>query len=78
MKNETKATYQRGVDEIKAAKGGIVIYDLPEICGILDISRATAMRYIKKGILPCVKIGGRWTIEKGKLEAFIQGTAQGK
>ena len=51
----------------------IVVYDLPKVCSILNIARQTAMRYIKNGILPCRKVGGRWLISKSELEAFIKG-----
>lgn len=73
MKDEKKATYQKNAEQINAEKSGIIVYDLPEVCGILNISRQTAMRYIKNGILPCHKVGGRWLIQKSELEAFIQG-----
>ncbi|MBI5779736.1 MAG: helix-turn-helix domain-containing protein [Planctomycetes bacterium] len=43
---------------------------LNEVCYYLGVSRWTLMRWIKKGILPAQKLGGRWVVEERILHKF--------
>ena len=43
---------------------------LNEVCYYLGVSRWTLMRWIKKGLLPAHKLGGRWSVEERILRQF--------
>lgn len=43
---------------------------LNEVCDYLGVSRWTLMRWIKKGLLPAHKLGGRWVVEERILHKF--------
>ena len=54
------------------------ISELPEICGIRDvleilpISRATAYRLAKQGIIPCFRVGQRVMVSRDRLKAWLE------
>jgi excisionase family DNA binding protein len=43
---------------------------LNEVCHYLKVSRWSLMRWIKKGLLPAQKLGGRWVVEERILHKF--------
>jgi excisionase family DNA binding protein len=43
---------------------------LNEVCYYLGVSRWTLMRWIKKGLLPAHKLGGRWVVGERILRQF--------
>lgn len=45
---------------------------LAEAMRFLRISERTAHRWIRAGILPAVKIGGRWRVPREALERLIK------
>lgn len=51
----------------------VVLYTIPEICEILEISRRTCLTYLADGRLKGQKIGGKWKVSKENLQAYMQG-----
>ncbi len=46
---------------------------IPELARRLDVSEKTARRYVKRGVLPSVFIGGAYRVTEVDLEAFLHG-----
>ena len=44
---------------------------LEDICLILHIGKSTAYKLIQSGILPAVKIGGKWQVQAKDLDEYI-------
>ena len=47
-------------------------HTVKEIAEALDVSYVTALRYIKKGLLKSIRIGGQWRIPAEELSRFIR------
>jgi excisionase family DNA binding protein len=47
-----------------------------EVAEVLKVDRKTALRYIKGGVVPAVKLGGRWLISKKRLEEVLEPKGQ--
>lgn len=45
---------------------------LEDICLILHIGKSTAYKLIQSGILPALKIGGKWQITPDALSKYIE------
>ncbi len=59
------------------------ILSVPETCVFLKISKPTLYRYISKGEIPALKVGGTWRFDKESLDQWvkaqtIEGTASRK
>jgi len=50
----------------------IVQYSIDDLTKKLHISRPTALKYVKAGIIPAAKIGREWRINEEDLEAFLK------
>ena len=48
------------------------VYFVSEVAEILGISRQTVLKYIKSGIVPGLRVGGRYLIMKDEFEAFLR------
>ncbi|MFC1500145.1 helix-turn-helix domain-containing protein [Candidatus Zixiibacteriota bacterium] len=48
------------------------VYFVSEVAEILGISRQTVLKYIKNGIVPGLRVGGRYLIMKDEFEAFLR------
>lgn len=44
---------------------------LDDICPLLHIGKTTAYKLIQSGVLPALKIGGKWLIKPDDLENYI-------
>lgn len=44
---------------------------LEDICPILHIGKSTAYKLIQSGLLPALKIGGKWQIKSDDLEKYL-------
>lgn len=51
----------------------VVFYNLKEVENLLGVTNRTLLNYIYKEKLKANKIGGKWTVTKDALEAFIKG-----
>lgn len=45
---------------------------LEDICPILHIGKSTAYKLIQSGLLPALKIGGKWQIKSDDLEEYLK------
>jgi excisionase family DNA binding protein len=45
---------------------------LQEVCGVLRITRRTAMRLISRGDLAAFKVGQAWRVDARDLDAYIE------
>src|SRR4051812_26943739 len=43
-------------------------FSVVEVCKILDISRPTAMRWLRSGKLPATMVGGKWRIPSSEIQ----------
>lgn len=50
---------------------GRLTYSVPEAAAKLGIARSTAWRYIKSGLIPAFKFGGRTFVRAEDLKAVI-------
>jgi len=48
------------------------VYFVSEVAEILGVSRQTVLKYIKSGIVPGLRVGGRYLIMKDEFEAFLR------
>ena len=49
-----------------------------EVAKYLGVHEMTVYRWLKKGVLPGFKIGGRWRSKKDLLDAFLVKQMEGK
>jgi excisionase family DNA binding protein len=70
-------------DVIDIRTGGTVVaparvtYTVPEVAGLLGISRATAYALLRNGEIPARRIGSRWIIACRRFDRWLQGDAEG-
>jgi len=48
------------------------VYFVSEVAEILGVSRQTVLKYIKNGIVPGLRVGGRYLIMKDEFETFLR------
>ncbi len=48
------------------------VYFVSEVAEILGVSRQTVLKYIKNGIVPGLRVGGRYLIMKDEFESFLR------
>jgi excisionase family DNA binding protein len=48
------------------------VYFVSEVAEILGVSRQTVLKYIKSGLVPGIRVGGRYLIMKDEFEAFLR------
>ena len=48
------------------------VYFVSEVAEILGVSRQTVLKYIKTGIVPGIRVGGRYLIMKDEFEEFLR------
>ncbi|MFC1529904.1 helix-turn-helix domain-containing protein [Gemmatimonadota bacterium] len=48
------------------------VYFVSEVAEILGVSRQTVLKYIKSGIVPGLRVGGRYLIMKDEFETFLR------
>ena len=48
------------------------VYFVSEVAEILGVSRQTVLKYIKGGIVPGLRVGGRYLIMKDEFETFLR------
>ncbi len=48
-------------------------YTVPEVAGLLGISRATAYAMLRQGEIPARQIGSRWIIPRRRFDAWLDG-----
>lgn len=48
------------------------VYFVSEVAEILGVSRQTVLKYIKSGVVPGLRVGGRYLIMKDEFEAFLR------
>lgn len=51
------------------------LYSVADVASLFDVSKSTVSRWLKRGLLPCVRIGGRQYVEYSDLITAIN---QGK
>ena len=61
------------MQRIRLASGLVTLYDVTEVAELLNLSRYTIHRYIRKGRLPAVKSGGHWLVSDTALFDFLHG-----
>jgi excisionase family DNA binding protein len=55
------------------------VYFVSEVAEILGVSRQTVLKYIKTGLVPGIRVGGRYLIMKDEFEEFLRtGGASGR
>ena len=70
-------------DVIDIRTGGTVLapsrvtYTVPEVAGLLGISRATAYNLLRTGEIPARRIGSRWIIACRRFDCWLQGDPDG-
>ena len=47
-------------------------YSVPECAGVLGLSRSNCYDLVKRGLLPAVRIRGRWLVPKKALEQMLE------
>ena len=60
----------RGKDVINVA--GVTLYSSYKIADMLDTTRQSVAKFIKSGDLKGQKIGGKWYVSSGNLQAFLE------
>lgn len=48
------------------------VYFVSEVAEILGVSRQTVLKYIKNGVVPGLRVGGRYLIMKDEFDAFLR------
>jgi excisionase family DNA binding protein len=48
------------------------VYYVSEVAEILGVSRQTVLKYLKSGLMPGIRVGGRYLIMKDEFEAFLR------
>ncbi|MFO7768337.1 MAG: helix-turn-helix domain-containing protein [bacterium] len=48
------------------------VYFVSEVAEILGVSRQTVLKYIKEGLVPGIRVGGRYLIMKDEFEEFLR------
>ena len=48
------------------------VYFVSEVAEILGVSRQTVLKYIKSGLVPGIRVGGRYLIMKDAFEEFLR------
>jgi excisionase family DNA binding protein len=48
------------------------VYFVSEVAEILGVSRQTVLKYIKSGLVPGIRVGGRYLIMKDEFEDFLR------
>ena len=48
------------------------VYFVNEVAEILGVSRQTVLKYVKSGIVPGLRVGGRYLILKDEFEEFLR------
>ena len=48
------------------------VYFVSEVAEILGVSRQTVLKYIKEGLVPGIRVGGRYLIMKDEFETFLR------
>ena len=48
------------------------VYFVSEVAEILGVSRQTVLKYIKSGLVPGIRVGGRYLIMKDEFEEFLR------
>ncbi len=48
------------------------IYDLVDLQEILHVSKRTIATWLKQGILPCSRVGGKTWVSESQLQAFLE------
>jgi len=48
------------------------VYFVSEVAEILGVSRQTVLKYIKSGVVPGLRVGGRYLIMKDEFEQFLR------
>ena len=48
------------------------VYFVSEVAEILGVSRQTVLKYIKNGIVPGLRVGGRYLIMKDEFDTFLR------
>jgi len=51
----------------------IIIYTVPEIAEMLQITPQTVRNYLNEGRIKGTKAGGKWVVEKEALKEFLRG-----
>jgi excisionase family DNA binding protein len=53
------------------------VYFVSEVAEILGVSRQTVLKYIKEGLVPGIRVGGRYLIMKDEFETFLRSGGRG-
>lgn len=48
------------------------VYFVNEVAEILGVSRQTVLKYVKSGVVPGLRVGGRYLIMKDEFEEFLR------
>ena len=49
------------------------VIGVQELMVLLRISKPTALKYLREGLIPAVKAGKEWRIDKDAVKAFLAG-----
>jgi excisionase family DNA binding protein len=53
------------------------VYFVSEVAEILGVSSQTVLKYIKEGLVPGIRVGGRYLIMKDEFETFLRSGGRG-
>jgi len=48
------------------------VYFINEVAEILGVSRQTVLKYVKSGVVPGLRVGGRYLIMKDEFDEFLR------
>ena len=57
---------------MKSTDGSIKLLTLSQAASMLQVSRRTLHRMIKKDEIPVIRVGGRWRILENQFEEWLQ------
>lgn len=52
---------------------GVTCYNIKETADMLDINPLTLNGFVKKGLIPARKLGGRWHITDVNIKEYVKG-----
>ena len=54
-------------------KNNIVLYTVPDLCKILDMTPQSIRKYLNTGKIKGIKAGGKWLVSEEALKEFLRG-----
>lgn len=54
-----------------------VVYTVPEVAGLLGVSRGIAYALVRDGTIPAQRLGHRWVVPCGRFHAWLDASQDG-